>query len=76
MIFLHSTVIDEEGQSSFGGVHPSLHSGAGPSSVGSRIRSYDPHIETHMCMTCGQSCYGHGPTHGTFTMTVGQVRTL
>ena len=71
MISRHTTTIDQAGPSSFGGVQPPASGGRGASIGGDRLTSHVPHRETPMCTTCGQSCYGRGPTHGTSMMTGG-----
>ena len=76
MVSQHTTTIDEEGPSSSSGVQPPSSSGRGPSIGGYIPTSHVPRREPHVCTTCGQSCYGPGPTHGTSTMNGGQVRTL
>ena len=76
MVSQHTKTIDQAGPSSYVGVQPPAFDGRGPSIGGDRSTSHVPQSEPHMCTTCGLSCYGPGPTHGTSTMTSGQVRTL
>ena len=68
--------IDHAMPSSSTGIQPPASSGRGPSIGGDRPTSRVPQSELHMCTMCGQSFYGPGPTHGTSTMTGGQVRTF
>ena len=76
MIYRHTTTIDQARPSSYGGVQPSTFDGKGPFIGRDRPTSHVLQIELHMYTMCGQSCYGHGPTHGTFMSIGGQVRTL
>ena len=84
MISCHTLAIDQARTSSFvavqpscfGGAKPSTSGGRGPSIGGDRPTYHDPQIEPHVCRICSKSCYGCGPTHGTSTMIVSQVRTL
>ena len=76
MIYRHTTTIDEERPSSYGGVQPLDSDGKGPFIGRDRPTSHVLQIKLHMCTMCGQSCYGCVPTHGTSLMTGGQVRTL
>ena len=84
MISRHTITIDQGGTSSsnvvqplsFGYVQPSTSGGRGTSIGEDRPISHVPQSEPEFCTTCGQSCYGLGPRHGTSTMTGDQVRTL
>ena len=84
MISCHTIAIDQARTSSFavvqpscfGGTQPSTFGGRGPSIGGDRPTYHDPEIEPHVCKICSKSYYGRGPTHGTTTMIVSQVRTL
>ena len=76
MVSQHTTTIDQEGPSSSGGVQPLASGGRGPSISGDILTSHVPQSEPHVCTMCGKSFYGLGPTHGTSTVTGGQVRKL
>ena len=76
MVSQHTATIDQRATSSFAGVQPPASSGGGTSVGGDRSTSHVPQSEQHMCTMCDQSYYGPGPTHGTSTMTGGQVSTL
>ena len=76
MFSRHTTTIGQETPSSFVGVKPPAYGGRGTSIGGDRMIPHVPQSEPHICTTCGQSCYGPGPRHGTSTMTGGQFRTL
>ena len=76
MVSRHMTMIDQIVPSSSAGVQPPASSGRGTSIGGDIPTSHVPQIKPHIYKTCGQSCYGPGPRHGTSMMTSSQVRTL
>ena len=76
MVSRHMTTIDQRVPSSSVGVQPPTSGSGGTSIGGDRPTSNVPQTEPHVCTLCGGPCYGPEPTHGTSTMTGGQVRTL